>query len=250
MEHNSHSSKETVLAKIREKSVHMRPKLFFTFETILAGLVAVVILVVSIALVNFILFGLRLNGHESLLGFGPRGLLAFFVVFPWPLLILDVLLVLFLETLLRRFKFGYRSPVLYLLLALLALATSAGLALDRGTSVNDRLLYQADHGGLPSPFGEIYEHMRVPAPHDRGIFRGTITEIGTSTIRMQHDDLDTDQDESGYIVILPSNFDITQFSAGEKVYVAGDMDDGTSTIRAFGVHPLPMSGEILLPPQP
>lgn len=210
--------KDRVLERIREKRVSMRPRSYFTFENFLAGFVALVILVVSVAILNFIFFGLRVNGHESLLSFGPRGIAAFLLVFPWPLLALDVLLVLFLETLLRRYKFGYRSPTLYLLIGLLAVAITGGLAIDRATDVNDRLLNTADHGGLLPPFGELYERIRVPAPHDRGIFRGTITDVATSSITMRHDDLDRDTDETEYSVLLPAGFAASDLSVGERVY--------------------------------
>lgn len=229
--------KDRVLAEIREKRIAMRPKLSFTFETFFAALVALVVLAVSAALASFIVFGLRVNGHDSLLAFGPRGIGAFLLIFPWPLLILNILLVIFLETLLRRFKFGYRSPVLYLLLALAALAIAAGLALDR-TSVNDDLLDRADRGALPSPFAELYEHVRSPAPHDRGIYRGMVTAIGTSTFTMMHDDDDQDLDEGSYTVAFPPGFPASSLTVGERVYVAGDEDDGM--IRAFGVNPLPV----------
>jgi len=242
------NSKESILAKIREKRVTMRPKIHFTLEAFLTGFVALVILAVSIALVNFILFSLRINGHEALLGFGPRGINKFLFVFPWPLLVLDVLLIIFLETQLRRFKFGYRSPVLYLLLALLAIAIGSGLALDRATSVNDLMLHQAEHGGLPPPLGELYEHIRTPAPHERGIYRGTITAIGTSTLSLQHDDLDADKDEAGYTVILPPGFDSSTLAVGERIYVAGEMHG--SLIQAFGVHQFPHGPEIIPSAQP
>ncbi len=245
MEHspkNESSAKENVLARIREKNISMRPKLYFTSQVALAGLVALTILVVSIAIVSFILFGLRVNGHEALLSFGLRGVSAFLLVLPWPLLVLDILLVIFLERLLRRFKFGYRSPILYLMVGLVGVAVVSGLLLDRGTPMNDALLHRAEHGGLPPPFGELYEHARVPAPHDRGIYRGTILEIATTSLRLQHDDLDNDHDDTGYLVLLPPGFDIRPLFIGEKVYVAGDKEG--DAIRAFGVQPLRTKTEI------
>jgi len=251
MEHNpehTHSAKENVLAKIREKRLTMRPKILFGLEAVLAGFVALVILAVSVAIVNYILFAMRVNGHEALLGFGPRGLHTFLFVFPWPLLVIDGVLIFFLEVLLRRFKFGYRSPMLYLLFALLVIAIGTGTALDRGTSMNDALLHQAEHGGLPPPFGELYEHVRAPAPHERGIYRGTITAIGTTTLTLAHDDLDKDSDETGYTVMLPPGFDTGTLTVGERVYVAGEMHD--THIRAFGVHQFPHVPEIVPTVQP
>ncbi len=235
MENPNPSAKDRVLAKIREGRIAMRSKLSFTFEAFLAGFVALVILAVSVAIVSFILFGLRVNGHESLLSFGPRGVGAFFAIFPWPLLVLDVLLVLFLETLLRRFKFGYRSPMLYLLFGVAVVAIAAGLALDRGTPFNDNLLDRADHGGLPPPFGEIYEHVRATAPHDHGIYRGVVIGVAASSLTVRSDDR-TGATSSTYTVMLPPRIATSSLQVGDRVYVAGDADDGV--IRAFGIRVL------------
>jgi hypothetical protein len=245
---NDQTGKENILAKIREKHVSMRPKLHFTLQTILTFVVATIVLVLSVAIANFILFGLRINGHESLLAFGPRGLFAFLLVFPWPLLALDILFIFILEKLLRRFKFGYRSPVLYLLIVLIAGALALGLALDRGTSFNDDLLRHADRGELPPPFGDVYEGVRVPAPHGKGIYRGVILEIATSSFQLMHDDRDHDVDDDVYTVILPSDAPVSSLMTGDRVYVAGDREG--SVIHAFGVHMLPPHGEIPPPPLP
>lgn len=228
-------TKESVLAAIRGQKIAMRSKLSFTFETFLAVFAAIVMLVVTVALVNFILFSLRVNGHESLLSFGGRGILTFLFVFPWPLLVLDILLAFFLEHLLRRFRFGYRSPVLYLLLGIVAIAICMGLLLDRGTPFNDALLNRADHGELPAPFGELYEHIRAPAPHAQGVFRGIVTSVGTSTFVMYYDDQD-DASSSEHTVIPPPGFDVSLLSPGDHVYVAGD--EGDEVVHAFGIKAL------------
>jgi len=239
MEHNPHqeSAKDAVLAQIREKKVSMRPKVYFTLKAALILIVAGIILLVSVGIVNFIAFSLRLNGHESLLAFGPRGVLAFLAIFPWPLVVIDALLVVLLEELLRRFRFTYRSPMLYLILAILAVALSVGITLDRATPLNDDLLQSADHDHLPPPLEALYEGARAPAPHDHGIFRGTVIDIATSTFTMKHDDHDADADDGTYVVMPPSGIPPSDFQIGERLYVAGDTDQ--NIVHAYGVGQLP-----------
>lgn len=141
----------------------MRPRAYFVLRAAAALVVALVVLVISIFICNFIFFTIRLNGHESLLA-RPGGILLFLQFFPWTLLALDALMVLVLEQMLRYFKFAYRRPVLYLVLGLIAAVAAAGFALDRGTPFNDRALDWADHGRLPPPFIEIYEGAHRPLP--------------------------------------------------------------------------------------
>src|SRR5437773_112715 len=106
-EHRPSNLKEQLLRDIRSGEVAMRPRYFFMLKIAALASVAAGVLAVSIFILNFILFGLRINHHEELLGFGTQGFLAFLRFFPWYLLILDVALITLLEFLLRRFKFGY-----------------------------------------------------------------------------------------------------------------------------------------------
>jgi hypothetical protein len=154
---------EKILNKIRQGEVVMRPRLYFTLRAVALALVVLAVLVLSVFICNFIFFTLRLNGHESLLA-RPGGLLLFLRFFPWELLVLDAAFVILLEWMLRRFKFAYQRPTAYLAFGLLVVVLSAGFALDRGTRFNDSVLDRADHGGLPRPFGDVYEHAHRPLP--------------------------------------------------------------------------------------
>jgi hypothetical protein len=163
MDTNDKNLQERLLSKIRSGELTMRPRAYFVLKVAALVVVALCALVASVFICNFIFFTLRLNGQESLLA-RPGGLLLFLRFFPWELLLLDILCILVLERLLKHFSFGWRSPVLYLALALLALVVSAGFALDRGTRFNDEFLNRADHDVLPPPFGELYEYAHRPLP--------------------------------------------------------------------------------------
>lgn len=229
----TNTTKDQVLASIREKKIGMLPRWRFVAATGGVMILAGAIVAVSFMLITFILFSLRLNGHESLLSFGGRGISLFLMLFPWPLLILDIALIAVLHRLLQRFRFAYRTPTLYLFVLLVLGVATVGAVLDRGTPLNDRLLERADRDELPRPFGELYEGFRVPAPHNHGIYRGIIQSIGTSSITLSHDDHDLDGDEQVYTVRLPNQFDVSTLEPGDRVYVAGDKEE--ERIDAFGV---------------
>lgn len=236
MEHSPNTIKEGVLKAITDHKVAMRSSTFFRVEYALILFVSFLVLFVTIGLAGFIFFALRVNGHEALLSFGPRGIQAFLLVFPWPLFVLDLLLLVILQALMRRFAFGYRRPIFLVLTILFIGGGISALLLDRETSVHDRLMEESHHGGVPPPFADFYKNARGPAPHAQGIYRGVVKEIRTDRIVILHDDLDVDQDDQGFQVILPDGQSPSDYSVGDDVYVYGTEQGGL--ITAVGVRKL------------
>ncbi len=235
MENNGNSLKERLLQKIHAREISMRPKLYFTLQIAALAFVALCVLVLSIFIFNFLLFTIRINSHDVLLGFGPRGFGAFLRFFPWERLVLDVALVVVLQWMLRAFKFGYKTPVMYLLLGLLGASAMLGFVVDRDTPFNDTLLREADEHLLPGVFGDFYGHARRPPPLGEGVCRCTITAIDGNTLTVQDP-----RSTTTLKVVLPSNdprATTTSLMVGDTVLVAGDRDGGT--IKAFGVRKVP-----------
>ncbi len=232
--------KEKILEKIRNDNVSMYSRGYFLLRLVGLAVVSLSVLLITIFIFNFIFFGLRLNGHESLLSAGPRGLLLFLHVFPWFWLALDCVLILGLEWMLRHFRFGYRIPVLYLLAGLLLVALPLGLVLDRATSFNDRVLSRADHHRLHGAIGNFYQGARHAPPPGRGNCRCTIVSIGTSTLGA--DDIDPDK-TTHLTLVLPPGYSSSSFAVGDVVFVAGDRIG--DIIEAFDISRLPAG----VPPQ-
>ncbi len=92
---------------------------------------------------------------------------------------------LLLQWMLRWFRFGYKTPVLYVVAALLALTVVSGLALDRATGLNDRFLGQADEHRLPPPFGDFYGGARRMPPPGNGFCRCVITAISGDSLSLK-----------------------------------------------------------------
>ncbi len=223
-----------VLEKIRTDKPAIHSRVYFVGKIIALMVVSFAVLAISILLFNFIFFSLRINGQESLLAFGGRGLLTFLRLFPWSLLVIDVVLVLLLEKLLRQFRFGYKSPVLYLLAAILVLTVSIGLFIDRGTRFNDDLLQHADRHELPWPLGEFFEKTRQASPDLSGVCKCTITSIQGSTFGA--DDIDPDSIKHYSFTLSPSDPIIPTLHVGDMVLVAGDT--ASDTIQVFGIRKL------------
>jgi hypothetical protein len=235
MENNDkkESIQESILRRIRMGELSQRPRAYFMLKVAAIVLTALAVLLVSIFIFNFILFSIRINSRDVLLGFGPRGVAAFLHFFPWSLLIFDIGLVLLLQWMLRWFRFGYKTPVLYLLLGLLVATASAALALDRGTSFNDSLLAHADRHEL-FLVGGFFEAARRPG--SGGICKCTITAIAGNMLTVE----DTRSGTTTLLhVFLPHDdprATTTGLSAGDVVFIAGDVDG--DVIRAFGVRKL------------
>lgn len=212
----------------------MRPRLYFTLQIATVAIVAVLSLLLSIFIFNFILFSIRINGHDAFLSFGSRGLQRFIVYFPWLTLLIDIILILLLEWLIRKFRFGYRIPILFLVLGIISLTVIAGFVLDRGTYFNDRLMDRAEHEGLPPPLSGLYHGAQRP-PHD-GICRCTITAINGAQLTVADF---RNGATTTFTVLLPSDnphATSTHLNVGDVVFVAGDYDgDEDDVIRAFGV---------------
>lgn len=230
---NKNEMQAEVLKRIRSGELRMRPRFFFLLKTALVVLIAALILLLSVWLASFISFGLRLNGHESLLGFGAQGPITFLIIFPWSLAIVDLILIGLLGWLLRRFKFGYRRPFVYLMVALLLIGALTGLLFDRETSFHDDRFEEAEAGELFGLFENLYESAASIAPEEHGIFRGFVLEVGRESFVLTHDDHDRDEDDGAWAVLPPAGFDMQTVRVGDRVYVAGERENGV--IEAYGV---------------
>lgn len=165
--------KKRILDQIQNNQVQMRSTGFFVLRT--AGLVAIagLILILTIFLCNFLIFALRVSGEGGSL---------FLRFFPWPFLLFDIGLIIFLYQILKNFRWGYEIPAAFIFLALVVLAIFCGFVLDREFGVNDQLYEHARHHQLPMPFNRLYEVV----PHREEEYEIIITPFPTQTMPMQN----------------------------------------------------------------
>ncbi len=239
---NTHESFEKmVLDKINSGEIKMKPKYYFMCKVILLAIIAFLVLMTSAVMVSFIIFSLRVSGRLFLLGFGGRGLIAFFLTFPWFVLLLDLLLVILFERLLNHFKFGYRSPLLYTLGASAIVIIAGGFVLD-GVSLHEKLFHEVEIHRLGSVAGYMYVNVRMP-PRQEGVFRGIVAtssgQVLSNTFVMTRDDeainlSNATETPIVWQVFLPTGMSIKGLLVpGDTVLVAGDV--GSGTIRAYGI---------------
>lgn len=228
--------KAEILHKIQSGEVKMRPKAFFVMKVAVLVFVAFVTFVVSVLLVSYTWFSMRAGGHFFLLGFGGRGLFEFFLVFPWLILLLDIALIFFLDWLLKRFKFGYHNPVLYIFIGSLLLITAGGTILNM-TSFHKNVMYLAENKHLPIPgVGGFYIELRR-THRENGLFRGEVVSIATSSFIMKNGRFDASDSTNTIDVLTPPGFDVDLLlDVGDQVFIAGDIVGGD--IRAYGVKKL------------
>lgn len=234
MDTNNPSLKERLIAEIKSGKVRMTPRILYVTQVVALAATALAILITTVFVVNFIFFSMRVAASESLLGFGFSGLFTFLYFFPWPLAVLDVLLVLLFQWLARQFKFGYSVPVLFIVGGIVVGAFFVGLLLDRGTGVNDALFRGRAH--LPPPLRGLYQGMERPHPKGSGVCVCTILAIDGNRLTVE----DAREGTTTLTVILPEHdrrATTTGLSVGDRVFIAGE-EEG-DVIRAFGVrlHP-------------
>jgi hypothetical protein len=230
------SIKETILEKIKEDKLSQKPRLYFTLKVVLLVLVSLAILVISIFILNFILFSIRINSQDELLGFGPRGVMAFLRFFPWAWFILDLIFIAFLQKLIRKFKFGYRVPVLYLLVGIFGATVVLGFVVDRTTDVNDRMLRRADGHRMPSSFDRFYRGARHPVAPGNGVCVCTIVDLFENKMLVADNRFGTTTLLSVTLPMHDSHATSTNLRKGDTVFIAGELKDGM--IQAFGVKKL------------
>lgn len=227
---NEHSIKDKILSEIHSGHVAMRPKIYFTLQVMALVFVALATLAVSIFIFNFIVFSIRIQSQDALLGFGPRGWEIFLMSFPWSFLLLDTGLVLVLQWLIRQFRVGYAIPTLYVVGGLFVATTVFGFAVDR-TTFNDRV-YERHGRGLPPFVGGLYEGAHRPPPMGSGVCHCTIVSIEGNVITVA----DNRNTTTTLTLILPPNdprATTTGLKIGDTIFIAGDEEDGT--IRVFGI---------------
>ena len=213
---------------IHSGRVRMRPRWKFVLSGALAGLGAIILLFTLLFIASFAIFTLRQSGALFVPVFGMRGLFAFFAALPLILIVLLVLFVVVLEVLVRRYRVGYRTPLLVSVVAILLIVVLGGYAIER-TRIHEELSQQArGPGGLPAPFQMMYGPgaQRVP-----DIYHGTIVAMIPGGFLL------ADENGAGTTTILidPSTrLPLGDgFGTGDQVVVFGEESSGT--VHAIGV---------------
>ncbi|MFZ2523183.1 MAG: hypothetical protein WAW92_02240 [Minisyncoccia bacterium] len=229
----------SVLSKIEQGEIKMTPKLYFVAKAGALIFVAFAIFVISSILVSFIIFSLLNRGDLFLLSFGTKGIYKFILLFPWYLLSVGAFLLVLLDYLLRRFKYGYNSPLAYLFLATLVFVTlfsflinftSFHLRLEKYVKANNIRFVRDMYGNA------------LRSHREKGVIKGVVSFVGDNYIVVSSSGSDLGLSDEEYKVYSPSGMSPGNFvKIGDEIYIAGDIATGTEII-SYGIQRMTIPG--------
>lgn len=171
---NARSLKDNVLGAIRTNSVRMRPRWHFVLRAALSVTGLALAALFAVYLVSLAIFILRLNGGWFATSFGTAGLRVFLLGIPWAVVIIAIVFLVVVQLLVKHYSFAYRRPLLYSVIAIVAIVAIGGFAVAR-TGFHRELLSRARDERLPVA-GAIYRRLELMRPER--LYRGIITETG------------------------------------------------------------------------
>lgn len=214
---------------IHKGRVQMRPRWHFILLSTLTIVGAFIVLLTLLYVASLAVFFLRDSGVWFAPEFGVRGWLALARSTPWLLVLFIIVFVAVLETLVRHYRFIYRTPLLASVVVIFVIVALGGFAISQTRF--HRSLAHGPRPGENSPLAFLYHGpLRMPRPPDA--YHGEILDLTQNGFIM------VDEDDAGTTTVvvtprtrLPNGSD---FGVGERVIVIGD-SIATSTVRAFGI---------------
>lgn len=222
----SASLREKIAAAIEAGEVTMRPKWHFVLKAALGIAGITLILLALLYLISFVIFVLHRTGVWFVPAFGLQGIYALLISLPWILILCAVVFIILLESLVRRYAFAYRQPLVYTVLVIIGLVLLGGFIVAK-TAFHDRLFGYAQDERLPIA-GGLYR--QFGGRELRNVHPGMIINLRDAGFMMG-----TRRGEPLFVLIasstqLPFGAD---FAPGDSVVVFGDRASGT--IRAIGI---------------
>lgn len=226
--HNQQPTSASILAEIKARRIHMRPKWHFSLNTTLSILAAICVFLAAIYLTSLVIFEVRESGLSFAPRFGYRGWVEFLLSFPWLLVIGSLVFLAVLEELLCRYSFVYKRPLLYSMGALVIILTLASVIADLD-DIHPQIRSFSNAHGMP-----VYDSFtQVPFGRPSHFFHGQIirTASGTITIMKEggapvHIDIET---------TMPDNDD----STNSPVVIFGENINGEFHVYGISREPVP-----------
>ncbi|MCU0653535.1 MAG: hypothetical protein MUD10_04725 [Candidatus Pacebacteria bacterium] len=122
---------DRIVAAAKEGRLKMRPKWHFILKAALWAVGGIVALLTLLYLASLIAFIARKTGVWTTPFFGWHGVMVFLFSIPWVLVLLVLIFIFIVELLVRHYSFGYRMPLLYSGLAILAAVCAGSIIIDR-----------------------------------------------------------------------------------------------------------------------
>ncbi len=227
---NNNSQKSSIADKIihqiKDDKIKMRPKIYFILKSAAIAFGIFFVALFILYLISFIVFALRASGVWYLPCFGLRGIKTLFIMLPWLLILISVILIIILEILVKHFAFAYRKPVLYSILFVVIFALLGSFAVDR-MGLQSGLFKRAEQGNLPIA-GEFYSGLGKARNKD--MRRGIVSEITDNgfLIKTRNNDI------LEIIITSETNFPFNEeIQENDTIIVFGKQNNGS--VQAIGI---------------
>ena len=220
------STAKKVLSEIKNDQIKMRPRAYFVLKSALIIFGTFLVALFTLYLTSFILFALRASGVWYLSGFGFYGLKTSFILLPWLLILMAIILLIILEVLVKHFSFAYHRPILYSILGIIIFTLLGSFIIDKAR-FHSCLFQKAQEERLPV-MGKFYRDLNIEKDHN--VCRGIVFETTNNSFQIKT--------PRGKILNVETTSE-TQFPDGtdikkdDVIIVLGKQDD--SEIQAIGI---------------
>ncbi len=227
-----HSLKESILEKVTTGKVHMRSKWYFVMRSVLLALGLFVVFGILLYLLSFIMFMLQQSGVWFAPQFGFMGVRILFGALPWIIILIVLIGLGVLEYLVRKYSIGYRTPLVYSGLGIIAIVVVTSL-LVKQAPLHEQV-YERVHEGNFSVMKPLYKGIEHLAEEVHPGIVQEITEDGFFLLRKDDVLLQVSTSTNTHFPFFEF------FEEGDPVMVIGTVDG--DTIDAQGVRTIPEKG--------
>ncbi len=156
-ENNKNLLGESVISKIRKEELEMKPKSYFILRSFLIFVSLFLFSIFALYIGSLIVFVLRTNNILFFYGTGLHGMKTIIFSFPWYLVLLSLLIIIFLEIIGKNFRVIYQKPLIYSLILIIILSLTGSILID-GFSMHDSFFKMAKEERLPVG-GRMYRNL-------------------------------------------------------------------------------------------
>ncbi len=149
--------KENIVSKIERGELKMRTKSYFILKSFLIFGSLSLFFLFTLYIGSLVVFVLRANNILFFYGTGFHGIKTVIFSFPWYLVLLALILIVFLEIIGKNFRVVYRKPLIYSLIAIMILSLTGSILVD-SFSMHDSLFKMANEEKLPIG-GRMYRNL-------------------------------------------------------------------------------------------
>ncbi len=229
-EQNKESIKQNLLDKIKRGEIKILPRSHFVLKAILIITGIIITFGATLYIISFMLFAFRKSPLQFLPEFGFGGLRMLFGAFPWTLIIIAIVFIAILETLVKRYSFAYRNPLLYSALAIIGLVITISFIVGQ-TPLHKRMFQQVQAGRMPFA-RPLYRDLDFGRPEN--VLYGIVLETSENNFTFE-----TPEGKILTVNIVPGTISPRQreIEKGDYIMVIGKIKDGI--IKADGIKKLP-----------